>query len=77
MKYQKVYVTGHKKKSISRHPICLNDSDYDHIVEEIGCWDKIEFEKHVEVRSDNEEAWYEHFKWILLLELPMPGEPGN
>ena len=24
-------------KSISRHPICLTDSDYDYILEEIGC----------------------------------------
>ena len=25
------------KKSISRHPICLTDSEYDCILEEIGC----------------------------------------
>ena len=24
------------KKNISRHPICLTDSDYDNILEEIG-----------------------------------------
>ena len=25
------------KQSISRHPICLTDADYDYILEEIGC----------------------------------------
>ena len=65
MIYPKVYVTGHKEKSISRYPICLTDSDYDHILEEVGRWDKIEFERDVEVYSDDEENWYEHFKWIL------------
>ena len=32
------------KKSISRQPICLTDSDYDYILEEIGRRDKIEYE---------------------------------
>ena len=37
------------KKSISRQPIRLTDSDYDYILEEIGCRDKIEFEREVDV----------------------------
>ena len=41
------------KKSFSRQPICLNDADYDYILEEIGRRDKIEFERDVEVYSDN------------------------
>ena len=43
------------KKSISRQPICLTDSDYDYILEEIGRRDKIEFERDVDVYSDNME----------------------
>ena len=43
------------KKSISGHPICLTDSGYDYILEEIDCRDKIEFEIYVEVLSDDEE----------------------
>ena len=43
------------KKSISRHPICLADSDYNCILEEIGCRYKIEFERDVEVYSNDEE----------------------
>ena len=43
------------KIAISRQPICLTDSDYDYILEEIGCRDKIEFERDVEVYSDDEE----------------------
>ena len=43
------------KKSISRQPICLTDSDYDYILEEIGHRDKIEFEIYVEVYSDDME----------------------
>ena len=50
-----MYVTGHRKKSISRQPICLTDSDYDYILEEKNCWEKIEFERDVEVYSDDEE----------------------
>ena len=41
------------KKSISRQPLCLTDSDYDFILEEIGRQDKIEFERYVEFYSDN------------------------
>ena len=51
-----MYVTGHrKKKPISRQPICLSDSDYDYILEEIGRQDKIEFERDVDVYSDDME----------------------
>ena len=50
-----MYVTGHKKKIVSRHPICLTDSDYDYILEEIGQRDKIELERDVEVYSDDQE----------------------
>ena len=31
------------KKSISRQPICFTDYDYDYILKEISCQDKIEF----------------------------------
>ena len=55
MTYPKVYVTGHKQKNISRHPICMTDSDYDYILEDIILQDKIEFEKDVEVYSDYKE----------------------
>ena len=41
------------KKEISRHTLCLTDSDYDYILEEIGRWDKIEFERDVEIYSDD------------------------
>ena len=43
------------KKAISRQPICLTDADYDYILEEIGCRDKIEFEREVNVYSDDKE----------------------
>ena len=43
------------KKSISRKPICLTDSDYDYILKEIGRQDKIEFERDVDVYSDDME----------------------
>ena len=43
------------KKSISRQPICLTDADYDNILEEIGRRDKIEFEREVDVYSDDME----------------------
>ena len=42
-----------RKKSTPRQPICLTDSDYDCILEEIGRRDKIEFERYVEVYSNN------------------------
>ena len=44
------------KKYISRHPICLTNSDYDYILEEIGCLYKNEFERDVEVCSNDEET---------------------
>ena len=44
-----------RKKGISRQPILLTDSDYDYILEEIDRLDKIEFERYVEVYSDDEE----------------------
>ena len=47
-----MYVLEHKKKTISRHPICLTDSESDYTLIEIGCQDKIEFERDVEVYSD-------------------------
>ena len=43
------------KKSISRQPICLTDADYDYILEEIDCRDKLEFEREVVVYSDDME----------------------
>ena len=43
------------KKFISRQLICLTDSEYDYILEEIGRRDKIDFERDVEVYSDEEE----------------------
>ena len=50
-----MHVTGHKQKTIPRQPICLTDSDYDYILEEIGLRDKIEVERDVEVYSDDKE----------------------
>ena len=43
------------KISLSRQPICLTDSDYDYILEEIGRRDKIEFEREIDVYSDDME----------------------
>ena len=43
------------KKSLSRQPICLTDSDYDCILEEIGRRDKIDFEKDVGFYSADKE----------------------
>ena len=48
------------KKYISRQPICLTEcdyvyiTDYDYILEEIVCREKIEFERDVEVYSNDE-----------------------
>ena len=53
MQYPQVCVPGHRKKTISREPLCLTDSDYDYILEEIGRQDKIGFEIEVDVYSDN------------------------
>ena len=43
------------KKSISRQPICLTDFDYNCILEEFGCREKKQFDRYVEVYSDDEE----------------------
>ena len=43
------------KMAISMQPICLTDADYDYILEEIGRRDKIEFEREVDVYSDDME----------------------
>ena len=43
------------KKSISRQPICLSDFDYDYILEKIDQRDKIEFEREIDVYSDDME----------------------
>ena len=43
------------KKSISGQPICLTDADYDYILEESFCRDKIEFEREVDVYCDDME----------------------
>ena len=43
------------KKTISRQPICLTDSEYDCILEEIGRQEKNYFERDVDVYSDNME----------------------
>ena len=43
------------KKSISRQPICLTDAEYDYILEEIDQRDKIEFEREIDVYSDDME----------------------
>ena len=43
------------KKSISGRPICLTDSGYNYILDEIGRQDKIEFERDIEVYSDDME----------------------
>ena len=43
------------KKSISRQHIFLTDADYDYILEEIDRRDKIEFEREIDVYSDDME----------------------
>ena len=56
MQYLQVYVQEHrKKKAISRQPICLSDYEYDYILEEIDQRDKIEFEREIDVYSDDTE----------------------
>ena len=42
-------------KFISRNPVCLTDSEYDYILEEIVRRDKIEFKRDLEVYSDNDK----------------------
>ena len=48
-----LYNTG--KKAISRQPICLSDYEYDYILEEIDQRDKIEFEREIDVYSNDME----------------------
>ena len=43
------------EKAISRQPICLRDYEYDYILEEIDQRDKIEFEREIDVYSDDME----------------------
>ena len=43
------------KKSISRQPICLNYADYYYKLEEIDRRDKFEFEREIDVYSDDME----------------------
>ena len=43
----RVFNRTQAKKYISRQPICLTDSNYDYIIEDIGRQDKIEFERDV------------------------------
>ena len=51
-----MYVPGHRqKKAISRQPIFLTGADYDYILEEIGRQEKNEFEREVDVYSDDME----------------------
>ena len=56
MQYLQVYVQEHRqKKAISRQPICLSDYEYDYILEEIYQRDKIEYEREIDVYSDDME----------------------
>ena len=43
------------KKAISSQPISLTDADYNYILKEIGRREKIEFEREVDVYSDDME----------------------
>ena len=42
------------KQYLQRHPICLTDSDYDYILEEIDHRDKIEYEKNIRGYDEKE-----------------------
>ena len=48
-----IYSRTQAKKAISRQPICLTDADYDCILEEIGRRDKIDFEREIDMYSDD------------------------
>ena len=50
----RVFETGFMKKSVQKHPICLTNSDYDYILYEIKCQDKIDFEGNVSGNNDVE-----------------------
>ena len=41
MKSLSMFVTRFKKKSIQRHFICMTDADYDYILDEIECREKL------------------------------------
>ena len=41
-------------KSIQRHPICLIDAEYDYLLDEKECKDKIYFKSTVSVKRDEE-----------------------
>ena len=43
------------RQAISRQPICLTNADYDYILKEICRRDKIEFEREVDIYSDDME----------------------
>ena len=43
------------KKGISRQPVCLTDSDYNYILEEIGHQEIYIFERDVEVYNNDKE----------------------
>ena len=43
------------KKAISRQPICLSDYEYNYILEEIYQQDKIDYEREIDVYSDDME----------------------
>ena len=43
------------KKAISRQPICLSDYEYDYILQEIDQREKIEYEREIDVYSDDME----------------------
>ena len=50
-----IFTSTQTNKPISRQPVCLTESYYDYILEEIGRQEKIEFERYVEFYSANKE----------------------
>ena len=56
-----VYNRTQAQKYIYRHIICLTDSYYDYILEDID-WRYLFFERDVNVLSDEKENLYEYFK---------------
>ena len=55
-------VFNRTKKTISRHPVCLSDSEYNDILEEIVHQEENVLERDVEGYIDDEESEYENFK---------------
>ena len=51
---KKLCIRNEAKKAIQRHPIIVTDDDYDYIMDEVECCEKIEFERNVSVNSDEE-----------------------